>query len=91
MLIIDARWKGREVLKAEDDLVAYDMKVYKAQVQMVTHMETQLHELGVPFFGIPSRLILKDDSEQTGDAKISSKDLRSLQIRMLQHLKDMYE
>jgi hypothetical protein len=67
------------------------MKVYKAQVQMVTHMEKQFHESGVPFFGISSKLISEGDSEPTSRAKISSKELQRLQIRMLQHLKDMYE
>jgi hypothetical protein len=46
--------KGDEALKpptAEEELKAFDMKVYMAQHQMVKEMQAKLKSLGVPFFG----------------------------------------
>jgi hypothetical protein len=90
-------WKGRESLRLEiekrngeaNDLQVYESKIYKAQRDMHTHMEQRLCELGIPFFGLPSTLITEtDDVFQEG--KISAKELRVLQKKMLDYLEDMY-
>jgi hypothetical protein len=90
-------WKGHEKLKIEierrngdeKDLHVYDSKVYKAQLDMHNHMELQLRSLGVPFFGVPQKLIV-ETREEAQEEKITHQELRSLQLRMIEYLEDMY-
>jgi hypothetical protein len=89
-------WKGHERLKIEiekrngdeEDLQIYEAKVYKAQLDMYYHMEAQLRSLGVPFFGVPQNLIVETSEEQ--DGKITRQALRTLQLKMIEYLEDMY-
>lgn len=39
------------------ELETFDMKVYKAQMQMVREMNSRLRNLGVPFFGTRTDLV----------------------------------
>jgi Protein of unknown function (DUF2458) len=90
-------WQGREDLRMSTtstgqnnkDLDAYDTKVYKAQQDMYAHMEVQLRDLGIPFFGLdPDRVLTNGNESQ--DGKISKGELQKLQRRMLEYLEDMY-
>ena len=39
------------------ELDTFDIKVYRAQIQMVKEMDAKLRSLGVPFFGTKTELI----------------------------------
>ena len=79
------------------------MKVYKASLEMVTAMTTELRNLGVPFFGMKSELLrtrqdkqsspsydTKDNTVQNDSkAALSQDDLKKLQKRMLELLEDL--
>lgn len=79
------------------ELETFDMKVYKAQTQMVKEMNGRLRNLGVPFFGTKSELIRvegKDGSMESLDVKdkdgtIDEAELMELQRRMLSILEDL--
>lgn len=88
------------------ELKRYDMKVYRAQNDMVNAMCTDLAAMGVPFFGTKAHLIQDASSintkgetahaEPSGGvemavAKITKAELLGLQKRMLQFLEDMYQ
>jgi hypothetical protein len=91
------RWKGREKLRQEiekrdgneNDLRIYDAKLHKAQKDMCNDMELRLRNLGVPFFGVSQRLIVRDEDEPH-EGRITSNELKALQIKMIQYLEDMY-
>jgi hypothetical protein len=73
------------------ELRAYDKKVHRAATQMEKAMVADLVSMGVPFFKIEERLILEDDlGEASEKGRITSKQLKVLQMRILQHLEDMY-
>lgn len=79
------------------------MKVYKASLDMVTAMTTELRNLGVPFFGMKSGfLVTRQDEEalpgyqdmdnviqKDSKARLGQDDLRKLQKRMLELLEDL--
>ena len=79
------------------------MKVYKASIDMVAAMTTELRNLGVPFFGVKSDLRVTGQDEETSPvyearddtasegpkARLSQDDLRKLQKRMLELLEDL--
>lgn len=79
------------------------MKVYKAAIEMVIAMTTELRNIGVPFFGVKSDLLGTRQDEETspgyeaGDdvvqkdskARLGQDDLRKLQKRMLELLEDL--
>ncbi|PQE08169.1 ATP synthase subunit beta protein [Rutstroemia sp. NJR-2017a BVV2] len=81
------------------ELETFDMKVYKAQTQMVREMNGKLRSLGVPFFGTKSELVRtsgKTEPDQnvangTGVEKtvIDESDLVELQKKMLTILEDL--
>lgn len=74
------------------ELQTFDLKVYKAQMQMVREMNAKLRALGVPFFGTRSNLVRpasKIEVAQEGKAVIDEADLVKLQRRMLQILEDL--
>ena len=82
------------------ELETFDMKVYRAQTQMVKEMMGALRRLGVPFFGTRSELVrLKNGREGVGasgggdvrDGKemIDEIELVKLQRRMLVILEDL--
>lgn len=83
------------------ELAAFDMKVHKAQVQMVTEMTARLRSLGVPFFGTKTELVrvkgkLPDSAEERGpnppkdgNGTIDETELMELQRKMLALLEDL--
>ena len=76
------------------ELETFDMKVYKAQTQMVKEMMAALRKLGVPFFGTRSDLIRVASKEGGGSGKdgqgmIEEAELIELQRRMLVILEDL--
>lgn len=81
-----------------EELRTYDLKVYKAQHQMVKEMSARLRDYNVPFFGTRSDLVRRNGTNQehpgtsTGTltgGKIDEKDLVQLQRRMLEVLEDL--
>ncbi|KAH8663005.1 hypothetical protein BGZ60DRAFT_79185 [Tricladium varicosporioides] len=86
---------GPEELARE--LQTYDLKVYKAQMQMAREMSAKLKGLGVPFFGTRSELIRgKGESggggvsaSQDGRIMIDEMELVKLQRKMLEILETL--
>jgi hypothetical protein len=78
------------------ELKTFDMKVYKAQLEMTKQMTTKLREFGVPFFGTRSELV-KARVQAEGGLGVSQHDkgvideveLVNLQRRMLTILEDL--
>ena len=85
----------------EAELVEFDRKIYKAQVQMNQAMTTELKGLGIPFFGTPLDLVRSEVEHDSGDhdtparpkwsRKVTHAELSGLQRRMIDHLEDMYK
>jgi len=80
------------------ELETFDMKVYKAQMQMVREMNAKLRSLGIPFFGTRSDLVrpvgkepstMEDDGGLEKRAMVDEVDLVKLQRRMLTILEDL--
>jgi len=75
------------------ELETFDMKVYRAQTQMVKEMMAALRNLGVPFFGTRSELVRIPGKEvaQGKDCQgmIDEAELIKLQRRMLVILEDL--
>jgi hypothetical protein len=77
------------------ELETFDMKVYRAQTQMVKEMMGVLRRVGVPFFGTRSELVRVAGKEAAGgDGKdgtgmIDEEDLVKLQRKMLMFLEDL--
>jgi hypothetical protein len=80
------------------ELETFDMKVYRAQMQMVKEMSTKLRSLGIPFFGTRIDLIRPAGKESSGTdrsvdpeekAMIDEVDLVKLQKKMLAILEDL--
>ncbi|KAK8911973.1 hypothetical protein QC760_000960 [Botrytis cinerea] len=82
------------------ELETFDMKVYKAQTQMVREMNGKLRNLGIPFFGTKSELVRipgkHDATNRAGTAstegekdRIDEDELVELQKKMLNILEDM--
>ncbi|KAB8302059.1 hypothetical protein EYC80_005510 [Monilinia laxa] len=82
------------------ELETFDMKVYKAQTQMVREMNGKLRNLGVPFFGTKSELVRVSGRSDTangrganptegGKSVIDEEDLVELQRKMLNILEDL--
>ncbi|KAI9881277.1 MAG: hypothetical protein M1830_005563 [Pleopsidium flavum] len=94
------------VTTPEDDIAElrrYDMKVYKASIDMVKAMTAELTNLGVPFFGMKSDVLRTrqkkevlsgyegvDDLIAIGNKdKLGEDELMKLQKRMLELLEDL--
>jgi len=82
----------------EKELGTFDMKVYKAQMQMVKEMSTKLKSLGVPFFGTRVDLVKPVGKELSGTdgsvvpegkGMIDEVELVKLQKKMLAILEDL--
>ena len=80
------------------ELKTFDMKVYRAQTQMVKEMSTRLKNMGVPFFGVRLDLIIPvgkgevvegDGGKRLEKGMIHEAELVILQKRMLSILEDM--
>jgi hypothetical protein len=76
------------------ELETFDMKVYKAQMEMNREMSNRLRGLGVPFFGTRSDLVRpagKEPTESTKDGKvmIDEAELVKLQRKMLTMLEEL--
>ena len=78
------------------ELETFDMKVHRAQTQMVKEMMAALRKLGVPFFGTRSDLVRVPGKEGRGDGRdgqsmgmIDEVELINLQRRMLVILEDL--
>lgn len=83
---------GPEALARE--LETFDMKVYKAQMQMVREMNTRLRNLGVPFFGTRTDLVRPVGKEvppgsEIPKGMIDEVELVKLQRKMMSVLEDM--
>ncbi|KAG0650003.1 hypothetical protein D0Z07_3735 [Hyphodiscus hymeniophilus] len=80
-----------EELKKE--LETYDMKVYRAQTQMVKEMMGALRRVGVPFFGTRTELVRVAGKEaaggKDGSGMIDEGELVKLQRKMLVILEDL--
>lgn len=87
---------------AAEEITTYDLKVYRAQHQMVKEMSMRLRDLGVPFFGTKVELIkLKKDEGKSerkdvwdGGVKrrfIAEEELVEFQRKMLGFLETMCE
>lgn len=90
---------------AEAELRAYDRKVYGALREMAEATAKELARLGVPFFGTKAELVVRDGEEEGSreekeeettegkelkeSGKISERELRVLQGRMVELLEDM--
>lgn len=73
------------------ELRAYDKKVHRAATQMEKAMLADLVAMGVPFFGTEERLVVEDDlGEASEKGTITKKQLKELQMKMIQHLEDLY-
>ncbi|EHK98628.1 hypothetical protein M7I_5569 [Glarea lozoyensis 74030] len=78
------------------ELETFDMKVYRAQLEMTRQMTSKLQEFGVPFFGTKSELV-RTRIQGEGDREASTQDkgtideteLVKLQRRMLTILEDL--
>lgn len=75
------------------ELETFDMKVYKAQIQMAKEMTTKLRNMGVPFFGTRTELIrpISGGTSKESNAKvvIDEIELVKLQRKMLNILEDL--
>ncbi|EDN98075.1 hypothetical protein SS1G_12932 [Sclerotinia sclerotiorum 1980 UF-70] len=82
------------------ELETFDMKVYRAQTQMVREMNGKLRNLGVPFFGTKSELVritgkaiatngTGTNATEGEKAMIDEDELVELQRRMLNILEDL--
>ncbi|RDW66473.1 hypothetical protein BP6252_10108 [Coleophoma cylindrospora] len=81
------------------ELETYDMKVYRAQMQMIREMTTKLRNMGVPFFGTKSELVSPTkkvssdittyDGVKNEKSMIDEGELVKLQRKMLAILEDM--
>ena len=58
----------------ETELKLYDAKVHKASVDMSRAMESELRNLGIPFFAIRSSLIAPVVGEETNKEEKNGKD-----------------
>jgi hypothetical protein len=78
------------------ELETFDMKVYRAQLEMTRQMTSKLRDFGVPFFGTKSELV-KTRAQGEADREASTQDkgtideteLVKLQRRMLTILEDL--
>ena len=95
MLTMSRKAVGGIVVQSSEDpaeeLRTFDMKVYRAQVQMVKEMSARLKGFGVPFFGTRSELVRKKGEEPVEEdgKKIGEMELVELQRRMIALLEDL--
>ena len=81
------------------ELQTFDLKVYRAQVQMTKEFSAKLKSLGVPFFGTKNELVrmAKKDGSENKDSQVSiggkgmieELELIKLQKKMISLLEDM--
>jgi hypothetical protein len=81
------------------ELETFDMKVYRAQMQMVKEFTSKLRSLGVPFFGTKVELVRIPNKETDGagglkgpkDEKglVDEAELVKMQKKMLAMLEDL--
>lgn len=86
---------------AAEELTTYDLKVYRAQHQMVKEISGRLKDLGVPFFGTKLELVrLKRDEGKEerviwdGNVQrklVNEEELVGLQRKMLEFLETVSE
>jgi hypothetical protein len=57
------------------ELEVFDMKVHRAQIQMVKEMSSKLQSLGIPFFGTRSDLVRLASRIQTEEVETSTQNL----------------
>ncbi len=55
----------------EEELAAFDAKVYRAQQQMVKEMNGKLRALGVPFFGTRTDLVILKSESREGSREVT--------------------
>ncbi|KAL9098892.1 MAG: hypothetical protein Q9163_005527 [Psora crenata] len=84
-----------EMTEEEEELKLYDLKVYKAQKEMVKAAEQDLAALGVPFFfgsRVPAAVPPPADAAAVGGEKMwegKEADLRELRARVVGFLEDL--
>lgn len=76
----------------------FDLKVYTASQRMADHHSAELKRLGVPFFGVNTKLIIMNEIQQVAasrdplsQATITEPELFDLQRKMMQYLEDLYK
>jgi hypothetical protein len=87
--------------KEAEELKVFDMKVYRAQMQMVKEMSARLKNLGIPFFGTRTDLVILDSQRKSqGEAwaaterakgRVDEVELVELQRRVLTILEDLVQ
>ena len=82
---VDGEQTGPEMgMTDEQELGVFDRKVHKAAVQMERAMLGEFATLGVPFFG--------GEAEKEGlKGGLGKEELKKLQLKMIQHLEDLYK
>lgn len=85
----------------ENELIAFDQKIHRAQTAMSESMTRELKVLGVPFFGTQAVLILSPGAEADGQSqdsgrpkwsqKVTMQEMDELKRRMIRYLEDMYK
>lgn len=85
----------------DQELAAFDRKIYDAQQSLESNMVAELKGLGVPFFGTNRNLVVADGVEDQADPAtamrpkwsplVTETQLLELRRRMVQHLEDMYK
>ncbi|KAG9248698.1 hypothetical protein BJ878DRAFT_308362 [Calycina marina] len=76
------------------EIQTFDLKVYRAQVQMTKEFTSRLKSLGVPFFGTKTELVrihkeFKDQASRDEKGSIDELYLVKLQKKMITLLEDM--
>ena len=82
----------------DQELAAFDRRIYDAQQEMENVMIAELKGLGVPFFGTDRSLVVADGIEDQAAGSrprwsplVTETQLLELRRRMVQHLEDMYK
>ena len=70
------------------ELQNYDKKVLLASREMSLAMAEKLQIFGIPFFGVPDRL-LRESEPRLAKEKTSREELTALQLKMLSLLEDL--
>ncbi|KAK2731749.1 hypothetical protein FQN57_003184 [Myotisia sp. PD_48] len=78
----------------QSEIQIYDEKVYKGSIEMSRALHAELRAMGIPFFAINQQLVRADidsSKDKPNEARryISTDEVRSLQLRMLELLRDL--
>lgn len=85
--------KASDAESNENELEAYDKKVYAGLQAMAADFDKQLRNLGVPFYAIRHDLVILEGGLQkpgTAKGRIDRGELREFQKKMLELLEDLF-